>query len=32
MTPDFDWNGPNTDLLFEMTAKYGMPYFQNFKF
>lgn len=30
MTPDFDWHGPNTDLLFEMTAKYGMPYFQNF--
>ncbi|MFH0834118.1 MAG: ribonucleoside triphosphate reductase [Patescibacteria group bacterium] len=30
ITPDFDWEGPNTDLLFEMTAKYGMPYFQNF--
>ena len=30
ITPDFDWDGPNTDLLFEMTAKYGMPYFQNF--
>jgi len=30
ITHDFDWNGPNTDLLFEMTAKYGMPYFQNF--
>lgn len=30
ITPDFDWSGPNTDLLFEMTAKYGMPYFQNF--
>lgn len=30
ITPDFDWNGENTDLLFEMTAKYGMPYFQNF--
>ena len=30
MTKDFDWEGPNTDLLFEMTAKYGMPYFQNF--
>ncbi len=30
ITPDFDWEGLNTDLLFEMTAKYGMPYFQNF--
>lgn len=24
------WDSPNTDLLFEMTAKYGLPYFQNF--
>lgn len=30
ITEDFDWDGPNTDLLFEMTAKYGLPYFQNF--
>ncbi|PKL36373.1 ribonucleoside triphosphate reductase [Candidatus Peregrinibacteria bacterium HGW-Peregrinibacteria-1] len=30
ITTDFDWYGPNTDLLFEMTAKYGLPYFQNF--
>ncbi len=30
ITPDFDWHGPNTDALFEMTAKYGLPYFQNF--
>ena len=30
ITKDFDWDGPNTDLLFEMTAKYGIPYFQNF--
>jgi ribonucleoside-triphosphate reductase len=30
ITPDFDWNTPNADLLFEMTAKYGLPYFQNF--
>ncbi|MCF7836300.1 ribonucleoside triphosphate reductase [Candidatus Gracilibacteria bacterium] len=30
ITPDFDWDGENTDMLFEMTAKYGMPYFQNF--
>jgi ribonucleoside-triphosphate reductase len=26
----FDWNGENTDLLFEMTGKYGLPYFQNY--
>ncbi|HPO06183.1 MAG TPA: ribonucleoside triphosphate reductase, partial [Candidatus Gracilibacteria bacterium] len=30
ITPDFNWEGENTDLLFEMTAKYGLPYFQNF--
>ena len=30
ITPDFDWDHPNTDRLFEMTAKYGLPYFQNF--
>ena len=30
VTKDFDWDAPNTDLLFEMTAKYGTPYFQNF--
>jgi hypothetical protein len=30
MTPDFPWEDDNTELLFEMTAKYGMPYFQNF--
>lgn len=30
ITPDFDWHSPNADLLFEMTAKYGLPYFQNF--
>ena len=30
ITKDFDWDSPNTDLLFEMTAKYGLPYFQNF--
>ena len=30
ITPEFDWDSPNTDLLFEMTAKYGLPYFQNF--
>jgi ribonucleoside-triphosphate reductase len=30
VTEDFPWDGPNADLLFEMTAKYGLPYFQNF--
>ena len=30
MTRDFDWESPNAKLLFEMTAKYGLPYFQNF--
>jgi ribonucleoside-triphosphate reductase len=30
ITPDFDWNHPNSDALFAMTAKYGLPYFQNF--
>ncbi len=27
---DFPWDDPNTELLFAMTAKYGLPYFQNF--
>ena len=30
ITRDFDWDHPNTERLFEMTAKYGLPYFQNF--
>ncbi|NMW74695.1 ribonucleoside triphosphate reductase [Mobiluncus mulieris] len=30
MTKDFEWDSPNADLLFTMTAKYGLPYFQNF--
>lgn len=30
ITQDFEWDSPNADLLFEMTAKYGLPYFQNF--
>lgn len=30
ITPDFPWEDENTELLFEMTAKYGLPYFQNF--
>jgi ribonucleoside-triphosphate reductase (formate) len=27
---DFDWQDPKNTALFEMTAKYGTPYFQNF--
>ncbi|ROZ62833.1 ribonucleoside triphosphate reductase [Kocuria soli] len=30
MTKDFDWDSENAELLFSMTAKYGLPYFQNF--
>lgn len=30
ITEDFDWDSKNSDLLFEVTAKYGLPYFQNF--
>jgi ribonucleoside-triphosphate reductase len=30
VTRDFNWESENADLLFEMTAKYGIPYFQNF--
>ncbi len=27
---DFAWDSPTADLLFEATAKYGIPYFQNY--
>ncbi|NLC35710.1 MAG: ribonucleoside triphosphate reductase, partial [Alcaligenaceae bacterium] len=30
MTEDFDWHSSNAQRLFEMTARYGLPYFQNF--
>jgi anaerobic ribonucleoside-triphosphate reductase len=30
ITEDFDWDGENTELLFENTAKIGSSYFQNF--
>ena len=30
ITKDFDWNDPKNLPMFEMTAKYGTPYFQNF--
>jgi len=27
---DFDWDRPSLDAAWEMTAKYGIPYFSNF--
>jgi ribonucleoside-triphosphate reductase len=27
---DFNWNTDNANLLFDATAKYGFPYFQNY--
>jgi len=30
LTKEFNWDGPNCQKLFEMTGKYGTPYFQNF--
>jgi len=30
ITPDFDWDNPNHDKIWEITAKYGIPYFSNF--
>lgn len=30
ITPDFPWESENAQRLFSMTAKYGLPYFQNF--
>lgn len=30
ITRDFDWNSKFVDSVFEMAAKYGLPYFQNF--
>jgi ribonucleoside-triphosphate reductase len=30
ITPDFPWESENAARLFDMTAKYGLPYFQNF--
>jgi len=30
ITPEFDWDTDNANRLFDMTAKYGLPYFQNF--
>ncbi len=30
ITKDFDWDNPNLDILWELTARYGIPYFSNF--
>lgn len=30
ITDDFPWESENASRLFDMTAKYGLPYFQNF--
>ena len=30
ITKDFPWESENAERLFDMTAKYGLPYFQNF--
>ena len=30
ITPDFDWDNSDYDSIWEMTAKYGIPYFSNF--
>ena len=30
LTEDFDWDNENLGILWEVTAKYGIPYFANF--
>lgn len=30
ISEDFDWDNPNYYKIWEMTAKYGIPYFSNF--
>ena len=30
ITKDFNWENPNLDLLWKVTARYGVPYFSNF--
>jgi ribonucleoside-triphosphate reductase len=30
VTKDFDWDSPVAEKIFEVTAKYGVPYFSNF--
>ena len=30
ISKDFDWDNPNLNKIWEMTARYGIPYFANF--
>jgi len=30
LVPGFDWEHPSLDVMWEMTARYGLPYFGNF--
>jgi len=30
ITADFDWDNPNLETVWQMTGKYGIPYFSNF--
>lgn len=30
ITKDFNWDNPKLDILWKITAKYGIPYFANF--
>ncbi|TCO06033.1 ribonucleoside triphosphate reductase [Natronoflexus pectinivorans] len=30
ITPDFEWDNPAYEKIWEITAKYGIPYFSNF--
>lgn len=30
ITKDFDWDNPDLDILWKVTARYGVPYFSNF--
>lgn len=30
ITKDFDWDNPNLEAVWQMTGKYGIPYFSNF--
>ena len=30
ITKDFDWDSPKYDAIWDMTAKYGIPYFANY--
>lgn len=30
ITEDFNWDNPNLEMIWQMTGKYGIPYFSNF--